>query len=49
MLVAISPGPLCARSDAHDAGASGSHIYESRHGSCTNLSEVFDTEDGRRT
>lgn len=32
-------GPICTRSDPHDVGASGGHVYESRDGSCTNPSE----------
>lgn len=29
-------GTRCTRTDPHDAGAPGGHVYESRDGSCTN-------------
>jgi hypothetical protein len=32
-------GPLCTRTDTHDADASGGHVYEARDGSFTNASE----------
>ena len=38
-------GPLCTRSDTHDADAPGGHVYESRDGSFTNRNESTSTSD----
>jgi hypothetical protein len=38
-------GPLCTRTDTHDADASGGHVYEARDGSFTNASESIDGMD----